>query len=1207
MNTNGIETGDANAFDSPIKKEQTEKCSGLPRMTKSFLKAHCKQYKLYVTPYLNDTLYLHCKGFSTVENLEEYTGLRCLWLQSNGLHRIENLEAQTELRSLFLQQNLIHKLENLGSLEKLCTLNVSNNYIRAIENIACLPELSTLQISHNKLTTVADIEHLRGCTSVNVLDMSYNLLGDPEVVAVLQSMPRLRVLNLMGNHVIRAIPNYRRTLIVRLAKLTYLDDRPVFPRDRACAEAWAVGGLDAERKEREAWETRERKELQDSVNALMLIGDQARERRRLREMQEKGQAEDEAEDKESQSSCEEHDTMIAGSSRGEKIEAFVQDSLEAHEEFLQRQRDPVELADQQKLDRDQEAEHLDKGLAIEEQQEDDRSKEMNDILKEDQETEESPERFEAKERASIATVLSDEGHLTDALMLIGDQARERRRLREMQEKGQAEDEAEDKESQSSCEEHDTMIAGSSRGEKIEAFVQDSLEAHEEFLQRQRDPVELADQQKLDRDQEAEHLDKGLAIEEQQEDDRSKEMNDILKEDQETEESPERFEAKERASIATVLSDEGHLTDALMLIGDQARERRRLREMQEKGQAEDEAEDKESQSSCEEHDTMIAGSSRGEKIEAFVQDSLEAHEEFLQRQRDPVELADQQKLDRDQEAEHLDKGLAIEEQQEDDRSKEMNDILKEDQETEESPERFEAKERASIATVLSDEGHLTDALMLIGDQARERRRLREMQEKGQAEDEAEDKESQSSCEEHDTMIAGSSRGEKIEAFVQDSLEAHEEFLQRQRDPVELADQQKLDRDQEAEHLDKGLAIEEQQEDDRSKEMNDILKEDQETEESPERFEAKERASIATVLSDEGHLTDALMLIGDQARERRRIREMQEKGQAEDEAEDKESQSSCEEHDTMIAGSSRGEKIEAFVQDSLEAHEEFLQRQRDPVELADQQKLDRDQEAEHLDKGLAIEEQQEDDRSKEMNDILKEDQETEKSPERFEAKERASIATVLSDEGHLTDEPETGINQPQGTRLEKRPTEPGYATEEHGRGQGEWKQPAPSAAGALPPTAPSDPDTVPTTTASGPGGPLATELEEAEHLETWIPLQSHQPLFIDDLPDLEDVDTEDQDFTGFLAYQEGSRPKIQILSGDDDDDDDVRQYQDDTTLTSLFNRSDRNPWFDFSERGLPLVGTEAEDATMPVISQPLGGSNPSQNSQNRPPRRLIEELD
>uniref|UniRef100_A0A665W4H0 Uncharacterized protein n=1 Tax=Echeneis naucrates TaxID=173247 RepID=A0A665W4H0_ECHNA len=266
---------------------ENEKQSG-PRMTKKFLKEHCKQRKLYSTPCLNDTLYLHFKGFSTIENLEEYTGLKCLWLESNGLQRIENLDAQTDLRCLFLHQNLIYDLENLEHLKKLCTLNVSNNYIRTVRNISCLPELSTLQIAHNKLETLADIKHLSQCKGISVLDMSHNLLKDPEILTVLEAMPELRVLYLIGNEVTNKIPNYRKTLIVRLKKLTFLDDRPVFPKDRALAEAWAVGGLEGERKERELWETRDRKKIQDSLDNMTLMRKKAQERRHLRELQETG-------------------------------------------------------------------------------------------------------------------------------------------------------------------------------------------------------------------------------------------------------------------------------------------------------------------------------------------------------------------------------------------------------------------------------------------------------------------------------------------------------------------------------------------------------------------------------------------------------------------------------------------------------------------------------------------------------------------------------------------------------------------------------------------------------------------------------------------------------------------------------------------------------------------------------------------------------
>lgn len=69
------------------------------RMTKSFLQKLCKQHKLYVTPALNDTLYLHFKGQDLGMEMA-----RDGWKDSNGIKK-NYLQASSGVPKSYLSIN----------------------------------------------------------------------------------------------------------------------------------------------------------------------------------------------------------------------------------------------------------------------------------------------------------------------------------------------------------------------------------------------------------------------------------------------------------------------------------------------------------------------------------------------------------------------------------------------------------------------------------------------------------------------------------------------------------------------------------------------------------------------------------------------------------------------------------------------------------------------------------------------------------------------------------------------------------------------------------------------------------------------------------------------------------------------------------------------------------------------------------------------
>ncbi|KAM7533742.1 hypothetical protein Aperf_G00000114633 [Anoplocephala perfoliata] len=274
-----------------LSPEEDAARNKFPRMSKEVLRKICKEQNLYQTPYLNDILYLHYRGFGWIENLEDYTGLRCLFLDVNGIDEIAGLEYQTEMRCLFLSKNLIKRIENLDHMIHLDTLDVSHNMITKIEKLSMLPALKKLIISHNKLETLEDVEHLRECKALSVVDLQQNRISSTAVLeSVFAQMPSLRVLYNQGNPFVRDVKYYRKNFIKQCKELTYLDDRPVFPKDRACAEAFYRGGVEEESRVRKEINDAEHKRIMDSCNWLSERRKQIEAANREKELSEKGLA-----------------------------------------------------------------------------------------------------------------------------------------------------------------------------------------------------------------------------------------------------------------------------------------------------------------------------------------------------------------------------------------------------------------------------------------------------------------------------------------------------------------------------------------------------------------------------------------------------------------------------------------------------------------------------------------------------------------------------------------------------------------------------------------------------------------------------------------------------------------------------------------------------------------------------------------------------
>lgn len=290
--------------------------------------------------------------------------------------------------------------------------------------------------------------------------------------------------------------------------------------------------------------------------------------------------------------------------------------------------------------------------------------------------------------------------------------------------------------------------------------------------------------------------------------------------------------------------------------------------------------------------------------------------------------------------------------------------------------------------------------------------------------------------------------------------------------------------------------------------------------------------------------------------------------------------CEENDIHILTLPQDEKIQAFVQDSLDAHEEFLMSQSTRKSQ------------EHQSNGGHLESE---DPGQSLGRKLLEDDDPDKSlVKQPVSKEKEEVGPENASQKHGSDAGETlETEKVEDTKQPNQSYEYQLMENETVHQQLERKQLH------LVRSRPHEEDkTVPM---RGPGT-LITDMEDAEQLETiYLPL--HHTLCTDDLPDLEEVDTED--LTAMCSSQQAFKPIIQVISGGSDEDEPTWNQSEDIPTCQKHQDSL------FFVHSCPKSSAVSNKSSLMYPEDELSISEPARESKSiqssSPARCLIEQLD
>lgn len=136
------------------------------------------------------------------------------------------------IRCLRMRGHLIRSMLGVGQLKLLHTLDLSSNRITAIEDVFELSALRELRLCNNYIAAIPS--GIARCAALALLDLRDNRVDGVTCINPLRELFGMHTLVLAGNPV-AAAQHYRDYILVKMPRITTLDDSPILQEERETA------------------------------------------------------------------------------------------------------------------------------------------------------------------------------------------------------------------------------------------------------------------------------------------------------------------------------------------------------------------------------------------------------------------------------------------------------------------------------------------------------------------------------------------------------------------------------------------------------------------------------------------------------------------------------------------------------------------------------------------------------------------------------------------------------------------------------------------------------------------------------------------------------------------------------------------------------------------------------------------------------------